>query len=87
MYHKLVTEVEDQMSFFSHEGMPVIKEQPYKTALLPFTHQPYCWQVGLHQSLLPLEVDGTKIESSLQKKTHHKRLFKTNVWTDICVLQ
>jgi len=24
----------------------------------PYKHQPYCWQVGLHQSLRPLRVDA-----------------------------
>jgi hypothetical protein len=54
------------MSFFSHWRLRLIKN-----GLKHFTssrldnrrHQPYCWQVALRQSLLPLEADTTKLNS------------------------
>lgn len=54
------------MSFFSHTWLRLIKN-----GLKHFTssrfdnrrHQPYCWQVALRQSLLPLRADITKLNS------------------------
>ncbi len=48
------------LSFLSHIDLPVIKEKKAAIAdcsLLPYKYQPYCWQVALQQSLLPLEAD------------------------------
>jgi hypothetical protein len=34
-------------------------------------HQPYCWQVGLHQSLLPLQIDKCIVSIKVEKVTNH----------------
>jgi len=34
-------------------------------------HQSYRWQVGLHQSLLPLQIDEKNIINFIEKITNH----------------
>ena len=47
------------LSFFKPCDLPVIKKKAAiaDCSLLPYKYQPYCWQVALQQSLLPLEAD------------------------------
>jgi len=47
------------LSFFKPYKLPVIKKKAAIAGcpLLPYKYQPYCWQVALQQSLLPLGAD------------------------------
>jgi hypothetical protein len=47
------------------------KRQPQRLPSLPFMHQPYCCQVALQQSLLPLQVDGWILRTLNEKTTNY----------------
>lgn len=48
------------LSFFKPCDLPVLKKKAAIAGcpLLPYKYQPYCWQVALQQSLLPLGADN-----------------------------
>lgn len=48
-----------KLSFLKPCDLPVIKKKAAiaDCCLLPYKQQPYCWQVALQQSLLPLGAD------------------------------
>ena len=36
-----------------------------------YKHQSYCWQVGLHQSLRPLQIDNNIVSINNENVTNH----------------
>jgi hypothetical protein len=50
--------------------MPVRKKAAHGRPLL-YIHQPYCWQVALQHSLLPLQADLSKLLPFNRKITNY----------------
>jgi len=59
------------VSFFSHVSLPVVKGKGSRFPLLPYKHQPYCWQVSLQQSLFTLQVNNGILNLLTEKITNY----------------
>jgi len=66
------------IEFFEPWRIPIYKKVGRKihpTFCISYIHQPYCWQVALQQSLIPLGADTLKIKKvlSIDMIKHHRR--------------